>query len=170
MAKIETYDVMIGSNIFQQTPCAIGMQTAANTINPLLHARIRESDHQIQFSLDVASQDGVQIKVRNNIPVGVDSEKFEIIHLPEQKLVVSRNTNQTILDIRRIGLLANGQIEIYGDFIFEGIHIESTEEYLKIGNSELSGCQCIRLGGVLLYPTGSFAFGFSGVMPPFSNS
>src|SRR5688572_22699900 len=34
MAEIENYDVVIGSNIFQNTPCAIGMQTDTNTENP----------------------------------------------------------------------------------------------------------------------------------------
>jgi hypothetical protein len=169
VAEVERYNVVIGSNSFLNTPCAIGMQRRDNTIVPLLHARIRPSDLQIQFSLDAQDEAGAPIRVRNNVPVRADVERCKVHHLTDRKLVVMRETGKTILDIRRTALLSAGSIEIYGDFFFEGVHILATEEGLTIGDfsNMLIGCQFQGCGGILLQSSGGFALGFHGIIPPF---
>ncbi len=169
MSQVQRYNVLIGTNLFTNTPCAIGKQRGDNTIIPLLHARIRENDEQLQFSFDATDETGTKIRVRNNVPVGVDSERFEVRHLADQKLVVSRDTGSTILDIRTVSQHAIGRIEIYGKFIFEDMLLVSTEQGLNIGELTMVDNQFVNCEGILFRSNGSFALGFRGTIPPLSD-
>ena len=166
MAEVERYTVIIGSNCFINTPCALGMRRNDGTIVPLLHARIRPSDLQLQFSFEAEDDAGAKIRVRNNVPVGADTERFEVHHLANQKLVKNRITGHTFLDIRNTGLLSGGNIEIYGDFFFEGMHILATENGIDVHGNQLAGNRMENCGGILLSPR-EFVLGFGGEIPPF---
>ena len=153
------YDVNIGRNSFRNTPCALGYEKANGIIVPVLTAKVRDNDQQLQFSFDVTDEKGNTIRVRNNSPVGVDKDKYGVSHQADQKIVVEKSTGKTILDIRKSGL-----IEIYGDFYVEGKHIVADELCLKIESNKLRNIVVEGLGGILI--TGNrIALGFRGTIP-----
>ncbi len=153
------YDVNIGTNIFRNTPCALGYEKAKGIIVPVLTAKVRDNDQQLQFSFDATDEEGNTIHVRNNIPVGVDKDKYEVSHLAQQKIVVEKSTGKTVLDIRKSGL-----IEIYGDFYVEGKHIVADELGLKIESNMVIKNMFMGLGGILITGNG-IALGFRGTIP-----
>jgi hypothetical protein len=153
------YDVNIGTNIFSNTPCALGYEKAKGIIVPFLTAKVRDNDHRLQFSFDATDEAGNTIHIRNNIPVGVDKDKYDVSHLARQNIVVEKSTGKTILDIRKSGL-----IEIYGDFYIEGKHIVADKLGLKIETIKLSKNRFTSLGGILITDNG-ISLGFRGTIP-----
>ena len=160
--KIDRYTINIGSNIFQNTPCALGYQEGDKII-PFLQARIRENDGALQFSFDAFDDNGNKFHVRNNIPVGINNDKIEVIHEADKKIVKDKQTGKIYLDIRKL----NG-IEIYGDFFFNDVHIQSNENSLIINTNTISNNNFVNCGGILLSKNG-MAFGFNGVIPEMKN-
>ena len=160
--ELNRYTINIGSNIFLNTPCALGYKDG-DSIIPFLQASIRESDDALQFSFDAFDEDGNKFHIRNNIPVGVNNEKIKVIHEANKKIFKEDKSGKIILDIRKSSI-----IEIYGDFFFNGVHIQSNENSLIIGTNTLSGNKFSNCGGILLSKN-SMSLGFNGVMPDLKN-
>ena len=156
------YIINIGSNIFLNTPCAIGYKKE-DGIAPFLQAKIRQSDNSLQFSFDAFDKNGNKFHVRNNKPVGTNEYKIEVIHRPNQKIVRDKLTGKNILDIRNLN-----DIEIYGDFYFNNTRIQSNENALIIRGIKLSDNEFENCGGILLDKNG-ILFGFNGEIPDLKN-
>lgn len=161
------YNVILGSNKFIKTPCAIGMQLGDDSIEPVISAKVRESDNLLLLSFDAESQSGIPIHIRNNKPVGdIPSSQYKVKHLSNDKIIVNVKTGDTVLEIRNTNHHDWGTIEILGDFVFRGIPIVVKEDRLIVNNHVLSGNSFVNTGGILLTPS-VFALGFSANIPTF---
>lgn len=169
--KTEFYSVILGSNTFINTPCAIGMQLDDGSIEPVISAKVRESDNLLLLSFDAESHSGIPIHIRNNKPVGdIPSAQYKVEHLSNDKIIANVKTGDTVLEIRNTNHHDWGTIEILGDFVFRGIPVVVKKDKLIVGNNNvLSGNSFVNTGGILLTPSG-FALGFSANIPAFEEA
>ena len=159
--QVDRYDVVIGTNLFMKTPCALGIRLQDKTIRPVLHVSSGTSDHTFLVSLDAVDTTGAHIQLRDGQPVGGDAERFEVLHLPGQTRVINRQTGGMVAEI-----IQREKLEIHGDFCCAGIRIVATAGILMIQKLRVFGHRYRDLGGILLSPTTGFVVNFLGTIPP----